>query len=814
MLPISTVAVRGNLKTSDEAPAGALCSFACAWLLCGLVLAGVVVRPATAQDPTPRFLTEARSGDPLDIALDYVFGGSAASARFAGAPAPDEYTVESRHTSAISGSTHIVLRQRLAGRDVLGGEVSVHVSRDGEIMAVHDRFASAAKRRAAPSVAQVSALEAIAAAASAAGLPSVTPTLLPSSKPTQQLYDYGAPSLSRDPIRVRLAYRRSEEGELQLVWELHLRTPDRRHYWHTLVDAVSGVVLERSNWVRHDSYRVFASPLTNPDDGPRSLEVDPSDSTASPFGWHDDDGVPGPEFTDTRGNNTWAQEDTNFDNSGGVRPSGGATLDFNPSLNLAGTPLEQQAAAVTNLFYWTNWLHDAFYAYGFDEAAGNFQTNNYGRGGLGGDLIFADAQDGDGTNNATFLTLPDGQASELQMFLFLPAFAEVQVSFPASIAAGYPAGTAEFGSLPAGQTAEIVAAIDAVEVGGTATDGCSPLSNGSQVVGRIALIDRGLCLFVDKVKNAQVAGAVGVIIANNNGNQVLELMRGIDASITIPSVFVGESNGRILRDALGQGVQATLVLSSATWRRDSSFSNVLVAHEYTHGVTTRLTGGAASVTCLDLAQASGMGEGWSDFFGIALTAKASDTRTTRRTIGTFVSGEPLFGAGFRNYQFSTDLEVNPQSYSDIVDALIGGLPSEHGIGEIWATALWEIYWNLVDEYGFDADLVHGSGGNNLMMQLVMDGLPLQACEPTFLEARDAILLADQALTGGENECAIWQGFAKRGMGVSANDGGSAAVTEVSDGFDVPMACPEPSGGVAGFAALLALAGLRRRRATC
>ena len=59
---------------------------------------------------------------------------------------------------------------------------------------------------------------------------------------------------------------------------------------------------------------------------------------------------------------------------------------------------------VTNLFYGCNTFHDIYYRYGFDEASGNFQVSNYGRGGVGGDDVRCEAQDGSGTNNANFST--------------------------------------------------------------------------------------------------------------------------------------------------------------------------------------------------------------------------------------------------------------------------------------------------------------------------------------------------------------------------------------------------------------------------
>lgn len=105
----------------------------------------------------------------------------------------------------------------------------------------------------------------------------------------------------------------------------------------------------------------------------------------------------------------------------GYRPSGGSNLDFEFPLHWpkAGTPLEPSTyinASVTQLFYTNNEIHDLYYRYGFDEQAGNFQEYNFGRGGLGGDAVQANAQDGSGTNNANFATPPDGSRPRMRMY--------------------------------------------------------------------------------------------------------------------------------------------------------------------------------------------------------------------------------------------------------------------------------------------------------------------------------------------------------------------------------------------------------------
>ena len=126
------------------------------------------------------------------------------------------------------------------------------------------------------------------------------------------------------------------------------------------------------------------------------------------------------EFNTTQGNNAQAYTDTDANNSpdAGSSPSGGTARNFDFAMPLTSAPSAYRPAAVTNLFYWNNIIHDVQYQYGFDEVAGNFQVNNYGKGGLGNDSVQAEAQDGSGTNNANFSTPPDGQRPRMQMYVW------------------------------------------------------------------------------------------------------------------------------------------------------------------------------------------------------------------------------------------------------------------------------------------------------------------------------------------------------------------------------------------------------------
>ena len=157
-----------------------------------------------------------------------------------------------------------------------------------------------------------------------------------------------------------------------------------------------------------------------------------------------------------------------------------------------------------------------------------------------------------------------------------------------------------------------------------------------------------------------------------------------------------------------------------------------------------------------------------------------------RGVGSYlIFQEDTPGAGIRPAPYTRDLSLNPLTYDAVDDP---GISVPHGVGTVFNSALWDLYLNLVEKHGFDPNLTTGSGGNNIALRLVIDGLKMQPCGPTFLDTRDAMLEADEANYGGENQCEIWDAFARRGMGVDADDGGSANTLNVTNGFEIPQAC--------------------------
>jgi PKD repeat protein len=216
--------------------------------------------------------------------------------------------------------------------------------------------------------------------------------------------------------------------------------------------------------------------------------------------------------------------------------------------------------------------------------------------------------------------------------------------------------------------------------------------------------------------------------------------------------------------------------------KDSGLDNGIIAHEYGHGISNRLTGGASNTSCLFNQEQ--MGEGWSDYYAMITTIDHGDNRNTKRPLGTYALGQAVDGPGIRNKLYSTDMAVNSYTYGDL--KFTGG--ETHNIGEIWTVMLWDLTWDLIDTLGYDPDIMYGKGGNNVALRLVTEAMKLQVCSPGFVDGRDAILQADQLYYNGTYQCMIWKAFARRGLGYSADQGSSDNYNDGTEAFDIPPYC--------------------------
>jgi hypothetical protein len=141
----------------------------------------------------------------------------------------------------------------------------------------------------------------------------------------------------------------------------------------------------------------------------------------------------------------------------------------------------------------------------------------------------------------------------------------LRVSSPGSIAGDYEVGLAQFGAAltSTGVTGDVVLANDGSLPPNSPSNGCEPFTNAAAIAGKIAFVDRGTCTFVVKVKNAQNAGAIGVIVADSTAGCPPLGMSGVDPTITIPAVRITVNDGATIKANLGSGVVATLIADPA-----------------------------------------------------------------------------------------------------------------------------------------------------------------------------------------------------------------------------------------------------------
>lgn len=586
----------------------------------------------------------------------------------------EELIVTDQYISKKSGVEHIYVKQALKGIEVNSSNSSIHFTKENLVLVAHNKFISNFKSKIKNSKVLLTAKEAIEVAANDLGLEKPKNLEIvekEQGKNKKALYSDGG--ISRSDIPAKLVYHTLKDGSIILSWKLIITEIKESSSWNMYVDVSTGKVIDKIDMVvscssectstNHNhingteaesqfdkkgnenssssalsmsGYRVFELPLENPIDNGlnRTLVQSPQSPEASPVGWLDFDNT----VKSTFGNNIDA-----FDTSTGNRASGGMTGLFDFDLDLDGTPADFVDAAITNAFYIGNMAHDILWHHGFDEASGNFQTDNFGNGGQNGDLLDINVHVGN-LCNAFYFATPDGTSPFIEMYI---------------------------------------------------------------------------------------------------------------------------QNGR-----------------------DGAYSNSVLIHEYAHGLSTRLVGGPALVNTIR--NRENLGEGWSDIIALILTIKFNDNGLTPQNFGSWFVNNPNGIRPFSgcntdngNSPYSTDLGINSFTYGDVGPTL----NSWHEIGSLWASMLWEMTWGLIDFYGFNANLYDEDiGGNNIALNLIIEGMKLTPSSPGFIDARDAILRADEALYCGANACIIWEAFAKRGLGIGAQQGSSNSILDQTENFDIPDDC--------------------------
>ncbi|KAH7108450.1 Fungalysin metallopeptidase-domain-containing protein [Auriculariales sp. MPI-PUGE-AT-0066] len=242
-------------------------------------------------------------------------------------------------------------------------------------------------------------------------------------------------------------------------------------------------------------------------------------------------------------------------------------------------------------------------------------------------------------------------------------------------------------------------------------------------------------------------------VQDSSGRNNAQMSTGPDQNAPQMKMFLWDTTGKVL---------------------DCGFDNGVVLHEYTHGLTNRMTGGGTA-QCLQSVESRGMGEGWSDAFADWVwQTKQSEFKDM--AVGSYIIDNPN---GIRQFPYSTNRDTNPLTYGDVK-----GREEEHTIGEVWAQALHNVHGALVRDFGHADDAItnpDGDNGHAVFMRLFIDQLALQPCNPSFTDARTAWIQADKNRYDGKHTCAIWYGFARVGLGVDAGN--------LENSFNVPSDCP-------------------------
>ena len=709
---------------------------AAAALLCG-TLAGTAIgaRPdpvltfdAQRADVFAGALLKGSAGtSAADLTRAFLRGNGKSAATVASLKVDNQFTSR--------GITFLRLRQELAGYRVYGAYVRAAVNAKGQLVHVISNVVDVRGGVAATGTTARQALH----AALVKNHPNIADRPGIVSRAGNSVYFKKSGAFSARPSAERVLVAR-QSGALERGWLVTTWTSKGNALRQSIVGK-GGNVSHVINRTASDSYNVY---IEDPDKDPQAPENGPGDGNdESPAGW-----LSGAQTTtNISGNNGHAYLDRNNDNmpdAGGTRVNNGV-FDAVSNFGEDPTSAANQAVAVQNLFFHINRVHDILYANGFTEATGNFQNENFAPGGKDRDAVNAEAQDGGGTDNANFATPPDGSNPRMQMYLWTGIGGTHEVFANGT---AYDAVEAGFGPrlTATGVTGALQLVNDGV-AGGTITDGCEPMARGS-LAGKIAIVDRGLCNFTVKTKNAQTAGAVGVIIANNAPGAPFA-GGGACGGCKISTVMVSQDDGATLK-ALAPSEATLRKKAVQPFQLDGDLDSDIIYHEYGHGLTWRMIGHMSGTL------AGAIGEGAADT--LAFLNNEDDL------IGEYARPGGIRRAGYSGYSAL-------RTYSDWIADQV------HADGEIYAAAMWRVY-----------ELYVAAGKTNEdVLATWVDGMNFTPASPAPEDMRDG-MLASAANRGNDDEiCLIWEGFAELGIGLGA-DGKQGDDFKIVESFDVPAEC--------------------------
>ncbi len=430
----------------------------------------------------------------------------------------------------------------------------------------------------------------------------------------------------------------------------------------------------------------------------------------------------------TEGNNVFAADDKDNDNetTHGIkgysanRQFTAPYFDFASRYEIDNVAEPDVFPGTVALFYYNNLIHDYLYSVGFTEGTWNFQEDNFGKGGAGNDAVSLQVQDGSGTNNANFSTPADGSRPRMQMFLFTDSsFRRADGDFDWDVVAHEAYHGVSNRSVGKGSTGclGITLVGEANGMGEGWSDFFAASVADDDAPGEYATGD------LDKAIRHLPYTNYRYSYRNIQGDYARRDQLPPDASDS-QHVLQG-SNPFIPLEVhdVGEYWAATL------WDMREL---LIVKQDVDDGPGTNFAG-------MFFDGARRMGSGTTFFVGY-------------RPLQSVDTGHPInYRASFNDGNVATVNSAAHVVRPPTVAAEIQSLGHRNGP---LATAL--------------------RRGARLADTLVLRGMQLSPCNPSFVDMRDSILMADTELTGGENRAVIWRAFASHGVGLLASSSNASA----------------------------------------
>ncbi|WP_170940540.1 M36 family metallopeptidase [Pseudoalteromonas sp. NBT06-2] len=438
------------------------------------------------------------------------------------------------------------------------------------------------------------------------------------------------------------------------------------------------------------------------------------------------------------------------------------TFDYMYNQNENEYSINNRKAAIVNLFYVNNYLHDQFYNHGFDELSGNAQDSNYDRGGVEGDPLLVEVQDNSGFNNANMVTPADGASPVMQMYLFDDKDAVNGQDYGITSISGsdFEFNTPivwNFGSERFDVQGTLTAYLD--EATGGFGNTCESITNPENLLGNIAVVQYSFdCPTSEQFGNLKNAGAIGsIVVVPFGGDRVFNGIGLQDddpakSALSFPVMNISQNESSDLFANWKNDIEVRFF--DERQFRDSSWDNGIVAHEWGHYISNRLVGNGSG---LRNHQGRSLGEGWGDFHALMLLANEKDAQIAGNDTYQLPYEISSYTKLFRKVPYTPNMTLNGLTFKDIQRA--DGTAQVHDAGTLWATTLWDAYVRLINEHTFKE-------AESRMMDYLVAGYKMTPINPTYTEARDAILAA--AAASDQNDFKIMlKAFARRGMGLDA-----------------------------------------------